>query len=268
MLFQALVKSGKVNLADLPESGHIIASALQLIDSGHYADAKLVVLQSLVPQPQVVSGTMDLYGNESDFFLPLLNPYLMSTSTTTCCSATCPGQVHTVQSTSVILPLPTSEKDAFFHSLDGWLYPEDSQCGRKFISKPPKEFSFYEDATLNEHGHAHISWHCAGIRVSTPRTMLNLKSFIIFSVDLLSRGGVLKLANTPMSVSLFGRNFSLFGATLWNGGHYICIFHFNNGWFKYDGLREHTRKGSGIWFSSDIFEEPPGYSLSYLVYCI
>ena len=80
MLFQALVKSGKVNLADLPESGHIIASALQLIDSGHYADAKLVVLQSLVPQPQVVSGTMDLYGNESDFFLPLLNPYLMSTS--------------------------------------------------------------------------------------------------------------------------------------------------------------------------------------------
>ena len=52
--------------------------------------------------------------------------------------------------------------------------------------------ALYEDAPLNENGDAHVSWHCAGIRTSTARTMLNLKSFIIFSVDLLSRGGVLK----------------------------------------------------------------------------
>ena len=50
-------------------------------------------------------------------------------------------------------------------------------------------------------------------------------------------------------------------------GHYICTFYFNNGWFLYDGLREHTQKGSGVVFSSGPFTEPPGYSLSYLIYC-
>ena len=210
VIFQALVKSNKVNLADLPESGHIIERALQMIDNGQYGDAKLLILQSVTPQPQVVSGTLDLYGNEGDFFLKLLRPYLMSTTTTTCCSNNCPSQVHTVTSLSVTLPQPNNHnnEDPFFASLDGWLYPQDSQCGRKFSTKPSEEISFYEDATLDENGDAHMSWHCAGIRVSTPRVMLNLKSFVIFSVDLLSRGGL------PLSISLFGRNLNLCGATL------------------------------------------------------
>lgn len=46
---------------------------------------------------------------------------------------------------------------------------------------------FNEDVTLDEHGNANMSWHCAGVRVSSPRSMLNLKSFIVFSVDQLSR---------------------------------------------------------------------------------
>jgi len=33
----------------------------------------------------VVAGTLDLYGNEGDFFLLLLRPYLTSTITTTWC---------------------------------------------------------------------------------------------------------------------------------------------------------------------------------------
>ena len=192
MIFQALVKSGKVNLVDLPESGDTIARILQVVDSGLYADTKLVVLQSPRPQPQATSATLDLYGNESDFFLKLLSPYLMSTTTSTCCSATCPNPVQTAQSTSLILPLPASDirgADAFFDSLKRWLYPDDSQCGRKFASKPSDEVSFYEDLTLNEHGDAHTSWHCAGLWVSAPHTMLNLKSFVLLSFDLLSREG-------------------------------------------------------------------------------
>lgn len=47
MIFQSLVKSGKGNLADLPESGDTIATALRLIDKGQYADAKLLIIQSL-----------------------------------------------------------------------------------------------------------------------------------------------------------------------------------------------------------------------------
>ena len=47
MIFQALVKSGMVNLADLHESGQTIATALRLIECGQYADAKLLIIQSL-----------------------------------------------------------------------------------------------------------------------------------------------------------------------------------------------------------------------------
>ena len=47
MIYQALVKSNKVNLNDLPESGHIIETALSFIDDGLFADAKLLILQSL-----------------------------------------------------------------------------------------------------------------------------------------------------------------------------------------------------------------------------
>lgn len=43
MIFQALIKSDKVQLSDLPESGHIIGTALRLIDDGLYADAKLLI---------------------------------------------------------------------------------------------------------------------------------------------------------------------------------------------------------------------------------
>jgi len=121
--------------------------------------------------------------------------------------------------------------------------------------------------TLNKHGDAHTSWHCAGLRVSAPHTLLNLKSFVLFAVNLLSRGGAVKLATTPFLNSCFGQNFSLHGATLWNGGHHICTFQFSNGWFMYYGLMEHARKGSGVSFSPVIFQEPPRYSLSYLVYC-
>lgn len=52
MIFQALVKSLKVKLQDLPESGHTIATAMRLIDDGLHADAKLLILQSLPRQDQ------------------------------------------------------------------------------------------------------------------------------------------------------------------------------------------------------------------------
>ena len=119
---------------------------------------------------------------------------------------------------------------------------------------------FNEDVTLDDHGYANMSWHCAGLRVSSPRSMLNLKSFIVFSVDLLSRVGYLKLSNTPMSIYLFGRSFKLYGATLWNGGHYICVFYFKNNWHMYDGLKEYTRKGSGFCSSPAMFCEPLGFT--------
>lgn len=220
----------------------------------------------------VVAGTLDLYGNEGDYFLMLLTPYLTSTVSTVCCLDTCPLKQHTVKSMSIVLPQPADTTDRcniFSKSLDDWQHPPHSNCGRKFSSKPSDETLFNEDVTLNaENGDAHVSWHCAGTRVSSPRTMLDLKTFVIFSVDLLSRGGLLTIHHTPQSIFLYGNRFKLVGATLWNGAHYICMFHFKNGWYLYDGLREHTRVGSGISFSPTIFNEPPRYTLSYLVYCV
>ena len=91
-----------------------------------------------------------------------LKPYLMSTTTSTCFSVTYPSLVQTVHSTSLILPLPTtniSGENTVLNSLKCWLYLDDSQCGRKFASKPSEEVSFYEDLTLNEHGNTYTSWH-------------------------------------------------------------------------------------------------------------
>ena len=108
----------------------------------------------------VVGGTLDLYGNEADFFLVILSSYLTSTITTTCCLSTWPSQVHTVQSLSVILPQPSNNlnSDVFLVlSLDDWQSPPDSNCGRKFATKPSGRVPFNEDVTLDEHGNANMS---------------------------------------------------------------------------------------------------------------
>jgi len=121
-----------------------------------------------------VAGTLDLYGNEADFFLVLLSSYLTSTIATTCCLSTCPSQVHTVQSLSVILPQPSNNlnTDVFLDSFDDGQSPPDSNCGRKFATKPSGGIPFNEDVTLDEHGNANMSWHCAGVRVTSPRSIL------------------------------------------------------------------------------------------------
>jgi len=169
-----------------------------------------------------MAGTLDLYGNEGDYFLMLLSPYLTSTGTSVCCLDTCPSKRHTVKSMSVVLPQPANPIDIrsiFSTSLDDWQHPRHSNCGRKFPSQPSDGIPFYKDVTLNENGDAHLSSHCAGTRVSSPRTMLDFKTFVIFSVDLLSRGPLLTIPHIPQSIFLYGNIFKLFGATLWNGGH-------------------------------------------------
>ena len=99
----------------------------------------------------VVAGTLDLYGNEGDYFLMLLTPYLTSTLSTVCCLDTCPLKQHTVKSMSIVLPQPADTMDRrniFSKSLDDWQHPQHSNCGRKFSSKPSDETLFNEDVTL------------------------------------------------------------------------------------------------------------------------
>lgn len=138
MIFQTLVHSRRVNLVDLLECGDTIARVLQLVVCGLHAEAKLLVIRCLRLQPQATSGVLDLCRNEGDFFIKLLNAYLMSTTTSTCFSVTYPSPVQTVHSTSLILPLLTTNingENTVLNSLKCWLYLDDSLCGRKICQQ-------------------------------------------------------------------------------------------------------------------------------------
>ena len=106
---------------------------------------------------------------------------------------------------SVTLSQPSKLTGSIFlDALEDWQHPPDSWCGRKFSNEPAEEVPSNEDVTFDEHGHADTSWNCTGVRVSSRRVTLNLKSFLVFSVDLLSRGGNLKFSNTPQSIFCLG----------------------------------------------------------------
>ena len=266
MIFQALVKSNRIDLADLTETGAIIASALQLIDNKQFGDAKIA---SLLTQPQVINNQICLYGNEDDHFIKLLRPYLYSKVTSRCRLSTCPKPLDIENSCTVNLGIPANQgNNVLTSAIDVWTEPKISQCNRKFDSKPQLPTPYVEDITLDDNGCAHKSWHCGGVREISERSLENQKSFFIFSVDLLSRGGLLKLAQVPLCVVLHGKTYNLYGATLWNGGHYIAMFYHNNSWTLYDGFKESQNSNSGLTHSPTIFVEPAGYFLSYLIFSI
>ena len=102
----------------------------------------------------------------------------------------------------------------FLDALDYWLQPSVSQCRRKFDGKPLHHMPCVEDVTLDDNSHPQPSWHCSGVRECSERSLINLKIFFIFSVDIISRGGMLTLAQVPSSIVLHGKTFSLYGETL------------------------------------------------------
>jgi hypothetical protein len=158
--------------------------------------------------------------------------------------------------------------NVFTSALNVWTKPGVSQCKRRFYSRPHPTTPCVKDVTLDENGCAHESWHCSGVREISERSLNNLKNFFVFSVDLLSRCGLLRLAQVPLHIVLNGNTYNLYGATLWNGSHYIAIFCYNDRWVQYDGWREYHEQNSGLSFSNAIFIEPAGYTLSSLIFCI
>jgi hypothetical protein len=262
MIFQAFVKSNKLNLDDLMEAGAIIKTALLLVDLHQYADAKVTVLPT---PPLIRSGIIDLYGNEADNLIPHLKPFLASTITTSCDLNTCPSPVQNYNTTTAVLGCPTGSKDnAFLAALGEWLHPGLTQCKRKFQNIPLAGTPCLQDVTLDGNGNQEVSWHCAGVRTSSTRLFLNFKNFFIFSVDILSRAGMLTLSDVPSTITLHGKLLYFHSATFWNGGHYICMFNYENVWYMYDGMKEYRKKNSGL---TIFHSQPHGYLLSYLLYC-
>lgn len=208
-------------------------------------------------------NVIDLYGNEADYLLRHLQPFLKSKVTTYCNENSCPSPTNTYVTCSSALGIPSDTSDVFSNSLADWLHPKPTACGRKFQQKPASSVSFQQDVTLDANGNASVSWHCAGQRTSTPRVMTNCQNIVIFSVDLLSGAGMLHINDLPPKITVQGKTFYLQAATLWNCNHYIGIFCDALGcWYLYDGLKVGINSGIQI-----LQGQPPGYLLSYTVYC-
>jgi hypothetical protein len=72
--------------------------------------------------------------------------------------------------------------------------------------------------TLDGNGNQQVLWHCAGVRTSSPSLFLNFKNFFIFSVDILSRAGMLMLmrSDAPSTITPHGKLLYFHSATFWN----------------------------------------------------
>ena len=121
-------------MSTLPETGQIIQNALNLIDSHHYADAKLAILPS---KPTVISNIINLYGGESDFFIKHLNPYLKSTVRTTCNLNSCPKPfqamftLYRIGFCSVAKVAPAQCEQELMFCCCAEIVPKRSQCEQK-----------------------------------------------------------------------------------------------------------------------------------------
>lgn len=261
VIFQALVKSGRIDLDDLAGAGNMIKTALSLIDRHEYGDAKLACLPTV---PAVKKGVVDLYGNEADYLLKIIQPFL-ATAVTSCCSLpSCPSMVTTY--TSYGVSLGTSIKgNPFNSSLQDWLNPRASQCQRRLTNKPSSDIPCHSDTALCADGTPSVSWHCSGVRTSLPRSCLSFKNFFVFSVDLPSRKTNLGISDLPQMITFHGKVLYLDSATLWNGNHYICIFTYENTWLIYDGLQESRQRNTGL----SLFDtHPRGFLLSHVLYIV
>ena len=136
-IFQALVKSNRVSPIDLTETGCIITTGLHLIELNQITEAKIAMLTT---QHQVVSNCINLYGNEDDYFIKLLRPYLCNKITTTCSLDTCPCPEQVSTSVTVNLGYPPQiSNNIFVDAVNDWRQPRASQCRRRFEEKPPSD---------------------------------------------------------------------------------------------------------------------------------
>ena len=110
-----------LNLGDLGKPGKLMKTSLCLLDSHQYGDAKLV----FIPQTLHLanrSGIINLYGNEADYFLPLMKTILATKVTSTYVFTSCPLHFASYQTCNITL----HDCATFEIALSEWLMPKDS----------------------------------------------------------------------------------------------------------------------------------------------
>ena len=260
MIFQSLAKSGRLNLHNLNQAGELITVALQLIHLNKFADAKILFVQN----PVVVNDVIDCYGNEADYCIRILLPFLATSLMSSCDQVACSSKTVIYRSHSISLG-SNNNKASFHSSLCEWLHSRTTTCQRKFSSKPSSDIPCQSDQTQNCDDTTVVSRYCARIRTTYQRIFHCFKNFSIFSVDLLSRRCKLQISDLPASIILNGQQPTLYSGTLWNGRHGICIFRHNNTSFLYDGLKEYNEKNSGLSVFSVL---PKDYYLSHVLFIV
>ena len=79
MIFQALVKSERVNIDELNVTGQVISNALNSINQNRYSDTKVEILPH---RSRVRSNIIDFYAGEDELFLQHMSPYMKSGTST------------------------------------------------------------------------------------------------------------------------------------------------------------------------------------------
>ena len=149
MIVQVQLRLGKLELNRFGQTGLLIKAALSLIGHHLCADSKL----SVVPFTPVINrNVIDLYGNEADYLLRHLQPFLKSKVTTYCSESTCPSPTNTYVTCSTALGIPSNTSDVFGNSLAGWFHPKPTACGQKFQQKPATGVRFQQDVILHANG--------------------------------------------------------------------------------------------------------------------
>ena len=117
MILQSLAKSGKLNLQNLNQAGELINVALQLIDINKFADAKILFVQN----PVVLNGVIDCYGNEADYCIRVLLPFLATSLMSSCDQVACPSKTEMYKSHSISLVVITTRHHFLAVSVNGFI---------------------------------------------------------------------------------------------------------------------------------------------------
>ena len=107
---------------------------MQLIDLNKFADAKILFLQN----PAVVNSVIDCYGNEADYYIGVLLPFLATSLMSSCDQVVCPSKTEIYKSHSISLG-SNNNKASFNSSLSEWRHSRTTTCQRKFSSKPSSD---------------------------------------------------------------------------------------------------------------------------------
>jgi len=248
----------------------------ELYNNRRFADAKIKWLQQLPQVDVTTSGTINVWGNEEEYFVRYLSEAFATTITSTCVSPHCPKSSCTstvpmiyLKEASVLQP----NENLLEAALREWISPSPTQCGQRFQngSPPPgADWVFGPPGLCATTNQSFKIQMCNGVRTYHRRSFVSGIPFALpFSLQRFS-AQVTVVSQLPMNITVEATTYELVGCTMFGNGHYTAFVKFGEtGWAHYDGLRESKSQGSGLFVGTEQLSKPSSvYKLSTCVYII